>query len=367
MRTTMRPFTSVTICCLLVICSPVALSRACTSFCLDAPDGPVYATNLDLMTGDGHVFLNRRGIAKEGYRTSTTGETAKWVAKYGSVTFNVVGRELPWGGMNEVGLVMSSMQLNASKCLDPDERPPLSEAYLVQYILDTSANVQEAIQTASLVRLSQSECASHYLIADEIGDCAALEFLDGHFVYYNGETLPIKALANAPYAAGLMFIKQGVIPANNPGESVERVAAAADKVEGFRPDGGISPVDYSFEVLTETVVAPKKWWSDWFDEPYTRWNVVFDIVQREVHFRTVTNPTVRRFSLRSFDLSCEAPLLMLDVNAELEGNVDRSFQPYDHDDNLKIFRKSCDKLGVEVSEESAVDLIRFFESFECAP
>ena len=126
-------------------------------------------------------------------------------------------------------------------------------------------------------------------------------------------------------------------------------------------------MDYSLGVLTETVVAPKKWWSDWFDGPYTRWNVVFDIGRREAHFRTVVSPTVRRLSLRSFNLSCEAPLLMLDVNAELEGNVDRSFKPYNHDINLEIFRKVCDKLGLEVSEEAAVELIRFFESFECAP
>jgi len=363
----MRPLAIAALCCLLLICSQAGSSYACTSFCLDTPDGPVYATNLDLMIGEGHVFVNRRGIAKEGYRASTTGETAKWVAKYGSVTFNLVGRELPWGGMNESGLVMSSMQLNASKCPDPDERPPLSEAYLVQYVLDTCANVQEAIQAASVVRLSQDECASHYLVADETGDCAALEFLDGQFVHYNGETLPVKALANAPYAAGIIFIEQGVIPADNPGESVERVAAAADKIEGFRADGGVSPVDYSFEVLTETVVAPKEWWSDWFDEPYTRWNVVFDIVRREIHFRTVANPAVRRFSLSSFDMSCEAPLLVLDVNAELEGIVDRSFQPYDHDVNLEIFRTFCDKWGIDVSEEDAVALIRFFESFECAP
>ena len=153
---------------------------------------------------------------------------------------------------------MSSMQLNASKCPDPDERPPLSEAYLVQYVLDTCANVQEAIQAASVVRLSQNECASHYLVADGTGDCAALEFLDGQFVYYNSETLPVKALANAPYAAGITFIEQDVIPLDNPGESVERVASAADKIKGFRPGGGVSAVEYSLEVLTQTVVAPKK-------------------------------------------------------------------------------------------------------------
>ena len=87
----MRSFALTAFCCLLVLCSPAASSRACTSFCLDTPGGPFYATNLDLTTGEGYVFVNRRGIAKEGYGTSTTGETAKWLAKYGSVTFNQFG------------------------------------------------------------------------------------------------------------------------------------------------------------------------------------------------------------------------------------------------------------------------------------
>jgi len=363
----MHPIAPGVLCFLLAICSLVTPSHACTSFCLNTPDGPVFGTNLDLTTGEGHLFVNRRGIAKEGYGSSTKGETAKWVSRFGSVTFNLVGRELPWGGMNEAGLVMSSMQLNASRCPDPDERPPLSEAYLVQYVLDSCSNVQEAIQIVSTVRLAQNECSTHYLVADESGDCAAFEFLNGQFVCYNGDTLPAKALANAPYAAGITFINQGVIPADNPGESVERVAAAVDKIEEFRPGGGLSPVNYSLEILTETVVAPKKWWSNIFNEPYTRWNVVFDITKREIHFRTQDNPAVRRLSLNSFNYSCGAPLLMLDVNEKLSGKVDQSFQLYDHSINLEILQRTCEKLGIKVSEENAIALVELFESFECAP
>lgn len=364
----MRPLVSAAFFCLVLISSPAVVpAHACTSFCLDTPGGPFFATNLDLMTGDGHLFVNRRGIAKEGYRPSTTGETAKWVSKFGSVTFNLVGRELPWGGMNEAGVVMSTMQLNASRCPDPDERPPFSEANLVQYVLDTCASVEEVIAAVSVLRLAQSECASHYLVADENGGCVTIEFLEGNLVYHTGETLPVKALANAPYAAGIAFIEQGVVPADNPGQSVERVAAAAAKINSFRPDGGANPVDYSLEVLTETVAAPKRWWSDLFDEPYTRWNIVFDLARREIHYRTVDNPSLRHLSLGSFDFSCQAPFLMLDVNAELEGSIDGYFEPYDHDVNLKTFRTFCDKWGIEIEEEAAAALIQLFESFQCAP
>ncbi len=363
----MRPVAATFLCWLMLACWPAGSARACTSFCFDTPDGPIFATNLDLTTGDGHVFVNRRGIEKEGYATSTTGETLTWVAAYGSVTFNLVGRELPWSGMNEAGLVMSTMQLMASRCPAPDRRPPLGEAYLVQYVLDTCGSVSEAIAAIADVRLSQHECASHYLVADLAGNVAVIEFLDGQFVHHTGPSLPVAALANATYASSVFFVERGVVPADNPGRSVERVAAATQKMADFRPDQGVSAVDYSFDVLTEVVVAPKKWWSDLFNEPYTRWNVVFDIARREVHFRTVASPAVRRVSLQEFDLACDAPLLMLDVNAELEGDVDASFGPYDHDANLKIFRTFCDDWGIDVSREDAEGLVRKFESFECTP
>jgi hypothetical protein len=57
---------------------------------------------------------------------------------------------------------------------------------------------------------------------------------------------------------------------------------------------------------------------------------------------------------------------MLDVNAELDGDVDEHFTPYDPDVNPNVFRTFCDRYGIKVSEEGAESLMRFFEGFECA-
>jgi len=361
----MRTLATAALCCLLLICLQDGPAHACTSFCLDTPDGSFFATNFDFITGEGLVFVNQRGIAKEGYRQSTTGETAKWTSAYGSVTFNVVGREFAWSGMNEAGLVISSMELRASTLPPPDERTPFGMADWVQYVLDTCGSVQEVIALGPLVRVQDVGYPNHYLITDKDGQCAAIEYLDGEFVCYTGDELPVKAMANAVYAGGPAYIEQGVFPALNPGASVERVAACKDKIERFGAEPGTSPVEYAMRVLTETVVAPKKWWSNLFGESYTRWNIVYDIAHREVHFRTVESPRIKHLALGAFDLSCNAPLLMLDVNTDLEGNVEQAFKPYDHDVNLKIFRTLCDKMDIEVSKEDAVELMAFFESFEC--
>jgi penicillin V acylase-like amidase (Ntn superfamily) len=267
----------------------VGPSRACTSFCLDRPDGPVFAANLDLFNpGDGLVFVNRRGIAKKNIRQSTNGETARWISEYGSVTFNLAGRGFAWSGMNEAGLVVSSMEFKASEYPKPDERPPFDLGSWTQYVLDTCGSVQEAIRVASQVRLvcDGDSAPSHFFVADADGDCAGLEFLDGRLVCYTGEDLPIKAMTNMPYARALAAYKRGG-PRwwwSNPGQSAERFAGAAARM-----------ASYALETLTKVVTAP-----------HTKWNVIYDIARREVRFRSAASPTVKRLSLQAFDLSCEA-------------------------------------------------------------
>ena len=88
---------------------------------------------------------------------------------------------------------------------------------------------------------------------------------------------------------------------------------------------------------------------------------------KTVSVGSVRSPAAKHLSLHAFDLSCEAPLLMLDVNAALEGNVEQSFAPYDHDVNMAVFRTLCARYELNVSAEVAVELMRLFESFECAP
>ena len=58
---------------------------------------------------------------------------------------------------------------------------------------------------------------------------------------------------------------------------------------------------------------------------------------------------------------------MLDVNAELSGNVSGYFIPYDPAFNLNLFQTFCARYGIKISEEGARDFTEFFEEFRCAP
>jgi len=354
----MHPVATVSLCCLLVVCLQDDPAHACTSFCMDTPDGPVFGANLDLfIPGDGLVLVNRRGVAKKAVREGTTGETLSWVSEYGSVSFNMAGRELVWGGMNEAGLVMSSMELRAGERPEADERPAVLDGNWGQYVLDTCSSIEEVIRTDSFMRVQDASAPSHYLVSDAEGNCVAVEYLDGEFVYYAGEDLPVKAMSNMRYDRALYAYERGGTRWwwSNPGRSAERFAACHDRTTSFDAATDTSAVNYAFGTLVYYVAAP-----------HTKWNIVFDIADREIWYRSDQSPTYKHISFSAFDFSCDAPNLMLDVNAALEGDVEEHFTAYDPRVNLDVFQTFCDRYGINVSEEGAASLTEFFEGFECA-
>ena len=113
---------------LLVVALFLLSSRAvlaCTSFVLDNDGFAVFGANLDYRIHEGLVFINKRNVAKTILDPSTTAEYAEWTSKYGSVSFNIGGYQLAYAGMNEAGLVISTMFLDITENPAPDERPPL--------------------------------------------------------------------------------------------------------------------------------------------------------------------------------------------------------------------------------------------------
>lgn len=337
----------------------VGSSTACTSFCMDTPDGPIFGYNLDLfIPADGMVFINRRGEAKHGFpsQAGTTGRQIEWVSRYGSVTFNLAGRWWASTGMNEAGLVISTMQLLASEFPERDERPALPIGPWTQYVLDTCGSVAEAVQVATEVRVEDASPPVHYLIADANGNCTAIEWLDGEYVCRTGDSLPVKAMSNMPYERALAAFKRGG-PRwwwSNPGRSAERFADAHRRCKNYDAETDPDAVKYAFGTLVEVVAAPN-----------TKWSIVYDLTKRQVWYGTVVSRPVKHIAFENLDFACEQPLVMLDVNAAIEGDVEKSFIPYDPDVNRNVFSTFCDRYGVELSAEEVAGAMELVESFEC--
>ena len=161
-----------------------AESSACTSFFLDQETGPVVGANFDWPVSDGLIVINKKGFKKSAMTDPEKKlNPVSWSSKYGSVTFNMYGIEWPWAGMNETGLVITSMELEETRYPDPDDRPSLHLGQWVQYQLDNFSSVDDVISNGEQIRIRQRSRGHgiHYLVGDASGNRAVVEFIAGRF------------------------------------------------------------------------------------------------------------------------------------------------------------------------------------------
>lgn len=331
--------------------------RSCTSFCLNDSGHAVFGSNYDNDIPEGIVSINTRGIIKSGFMPGTTGQVARWTSKYASVTFTVVGHQLAWAGMNEKGLVMSTMALGETQNPSPDERAPLHSPHWMQYMLDNCSSVTDIVAADSLVRIF--ETVDHYLVSDGTGDCAVIEFLNGQMVMHAGHSLPVAALTNSTYSVSVDLL-DGVTKGSSVGNGIQNVTGslrrfltAAEQVKAFEPAGAEYAVKYAFDIL------------DKVGGDATLWSIVFDTHDLTVYFRTKSHRAIRYLSLNDFDLSCQAPDMMIDIHEKLEGRIADSMKDYSSDENFEFFRKAIVRREIPMSDEQLEAIRTALDSYEC--
>ena len=338
---------------LAVLCLMIAFmqleANACTTFQLKHKDQVLVGKNYDWMVEEGLVIVNKRGVSKTAYKSTSDntglGTPATWTSKYGSIMFTQYGREIGPGGMNEAGLVVESMGLFGNtpnrKYPDPDERVSIRASQWRQYQLDNFATVQEVIDSDAFLRIRPKYgIHSHFIVSDKEGNCATIEFLDGKMVCHTGETLPYRALTNNTYALSLGYLKKDTIPEPDRFRSIERFTRAANMVSDYNPETSASPVGYAFEILKSVSWSVDR---EWQGTPYTsntRWSIVYDQKNRRIHFKTHGNPEVRVIDMAAFDFSCKTPVKVLNVTAKLSGDVSGEFVDYTRQGNRELIENA---------------------------
>jgi penicillin V acylase-like amidase (Ntn superfamily) len=297
----------------------------CTTFCLKNKKEILFGKNYDWMIGDGMIFVNKRGVSKV---SSEDENPAKWVSKYGSVTFNQYGWESPSGGMNEEGLVIELMWLDETQYPLPDERPTIDVLEWIQFNLDTAATTDDVIRNSQTVRIS-SPVKLHYLVNDRDGNAATIEFLDGKLVAHAGDKLPYSSLANDTYAKSVEYSKRA--SASTGEGSLDRFTRAAAKSREFEnlAKSDKAAVDYAFDILAD--VAQKN---------STQWSIVYDQKRERIYFRTKKREELRSIDTTSLDFSCGTPVKVLDIDTKESGDVTRQFKNYQRDWNRDLIERA---------------------------
>jgi choloylglycine hydrolase len=291
----------------------------CSTFVV--PGRRLIGHNIDMPYAiPGMVMTTPRGLRKRSisYHELITGEpdadVIEWDAKYGAITFNPFTLHFNDGGINEAGLAVHEMTLNATRFPDPDGRPVLFECNWMQSVLDRFATVEEVL--ADLDDIVIDGWAWHFLVSDRSGDKAVIAFLDGEKVIHRAKTLPIPVLCNTTYAAELEGIARydgfgGDLAIDVDDHSIERFVHGAFLVGRLNVR---ATTQDAFDVLAA------------MERGQTQWSWVIDDDERTVSWRTSVQRDVKHFTMNAIDFG--GPSVAVDVDTT-GGDVTTRLQPVD--------------------------------------
>lgn len=322
---------------LLLTCFCVGKSVACTTFFLEKNGQMVFGKNYDWMTGTGSVNTNLRGLAKSSLPLDN-GNVLKWTSKYGSTTFNQYGKEFPNGGMNEKGLVVELMWLGESEYPAKDNRPGLTVLQWIQYQLDNNSTVDEVIATDKTIRVISTGTPQHYLVADSKGGVATIEFLGGKMMIHRNDQLPYPVLTNSTYEASVTALKNK----NTNDNSLSRFSNACAMLQQYKQAKTDKPlVDYSFEILNK-VAQPG----------FTKWNIVYDITNKKIYFKTSNHQQQKMVSLNDFDYACSSLPKSYNLNQDDKGDISKRFVAFNKQVNKKMLKQAFrESEGISIDEK----------------
>lgn len=313
---------------LAALCAVPAPSHPCTTLGFVAGGQVLVGKNYDWDIGDGMLVVDKRGMVKQSVAGANP---ARWTSRLGSLTFNQYGREFPSGGMNEAGLVVELMWLEATRYPTDPALPGLGSLEWIQYQLDTAGGVAELAENARRLRIA-SDARLHYLACDPSGACAAVEYIGGRAAVYTGAGLPLRALTNDTYPDALAYARRvsglggsGPVPAGE--GSLERFARGAALARAFVSASAAADAGFAFAVMDAVR-----------QRGYTQWTIVYDLVRKQLAFTTLGNPQARWVGLMGFDFGCGSPVLVADVQQADGASV--SFRAYTPEANHALVARS---------------------------
>lgn len=334
----MNFFKGVVLCLLLTGAFGVRPGQACSTFVLRDNAELLLCTNFDHYSSNGLMMINQRGVGKRAL-VMPPRIPVEWVSQYGSITFTQMGKEFPFGGMNEAGLAIALMWLDDTRYPEQDDRPIINILQWIQYQLDNFSSVEAVLQSLDKMRFSLSRIKLHFMICDRSGNSATVEFLDRKVVCHESEALLVEVLTNDPYEKCIKFysayqefdFEEQV--AHTTMAHTDRFVKIAKRLEDFRSIN-INPArEYAFDTLTSVSVGKIK-------GQCTAWSIVYDVKNGQIYFKTFENRNVRVVKLADFNYSLSTPSKVLDVTAALKGDVSDHFMVYSTSINRALISKT---------------------------
>jgi choloylglycine hydrolase len=328
--------------CVFILPNRIAAQQrhTCSTFQIESGDTIIVGHNLDdYFKVPGMVIVNPRGIEKENlmWKDFTKGKKKNvprinWKSKYGSITYSIFGRDLIDGGLNEAGLYIGEMTLFETVYPADEGKPCFYHCMIMQYMLDNFSSVDEVVSSFSNFNIDGGS-RWHFFTADRLGNTAIIELIDGKPVVYSGDKLPYKVLCNTTYQSDLDSLKKYVgYGGERPldildKEKTKRSVRATEVIRRYSENKPKPVVDYSFDLLSLLDLGNNKW------------QIVCDISNQRMYFRTFLNKNIKYVDLKSFDFS-DKSLKYIDVHIDQRNDVSSLFQPLTYKIDKKYVRKT---------------------------
>lgn len=314
---------------------------SCTTFVLKNDSSLVFGRNLDWVSDDGLLVVNKRNVKKTSL-VFPPDQPTYWTSKYGSVSFNQFGQEFPFGGINEKGLVVEIM-LVAGSYPRADSRSALNELQWVQYQLDNCKSIEEVIASDTKIRISKINQNLHFLICDSQGNVAVIEFDENGMKVYRNKDLPHPVLENDSYSQSLE---------KNKNKERCRFRTASNMVSQYEGLSNTSPIDYSFKILDKVALDGS-------------WSIVYDIKKMEIHFKTSSYTTLRKVKVLDFDFECQKKNLLYDLKAKDKALVNSKFVGFSEKLNSSKFQSALKSNDVRLPNAILKEFQSYPETCTC--
>jgi penicillin V acylase-like amidase (Ntn superfamily) len=295
----------------------------CSAFLMKGKGYSLIGFNENWKSMPGMIVINKRGVVKRNLSWNYLVSKEKpsepefsWTSKYGSVSFNLLGLDMPCYGLNEKGLFIVELYLDKTYSQSDSMKPKMFWAQWIQYQLDNYSTVDEVIKGLNhtpVIDWWPTFPGSHFFVSDRKGNTAAVELIDGKFQVSVGETMPVPVLCNGKYQSELAKMKTfrpfgGGDTLNMDSRKWEnRFSKAAYYINNFDPGKEKNHLGYAFNVLDS--IRPGQW------------QLVADIKNNIVYFRTDLAKSVKSINLLNCDFSKEAKIKFIDANSDKQGDV----------------------------------------------
>lgn len=319
----------------------------CSSFVLKNGKTILLGKNFDWTFDKGYIIKNLRNTTKVAYFTHN-GTPASWTSKYGSITFNQNGKEMPYGGMNEKGLVVEMLWLEDTGFNISEDKTYLNELEWIQYQLDNFQTVDEVISHIRDLKIYPIKGKIHYILADTQGKSVIIEYLDGKPEIYEKEANSCQAITNKSVIYSEKFIENIKGIRKNNTSTTYRYHQLENQIRKLQNSNDFSEMT-AFQML-KSVNIPK-------GDFKTVWTIVYNIENKTISFFSHSHKKTKKINLNNIDF--EKEISHFNMNQDIEIVLDTKLKPFSELANFEIASASLIHLGFDMELTTEISKHQF--------